>query len=288
MPEITVFPPQLWIIYAVSLVCCFMGFFRFVWFMSVGYGLSAAGIGAAMLVMSILGGRFNIVFAIQCILFIIYGFRLGGFLLIRELKNTRYREKMREVGGDAKVPAFVAFFMWIVCGALYVLQSSGPMYRMLNGAQNNVTLYIGIVVSAVGIIIETVADKQKGEAKEKNPDMPAMHGLYKMCRCPNYFGEILFWTGAFISAFGAVEGAQWILVVLGYVEIICVMLSGAKRVETRHIRHYGKLPKYNAYADSTPLLLPLIPFYHITTPEKIAKEDAAKAAKAAKKNGQQG
>lgn len=97
MPEITVFPPQLWIIYAVSLVCCFMGFFRFVWFMSVGYGLSAAGIGAAMLVMSILGGRFNIVFAIQCILFIIYGFRLGGFLLIRELKNTRYREKMREV-----------------------------------------------------------------------------------------------------------------------------------------------------------------------------------------------
>lgn len=162
------------------------------------------------------------------------------------------------------------------------------MYRMLNGAQNNVTLYIGIVVSAVGIIIETVADKQKGEAKEKNPDMPAMHGLYKMCRCPNYFGEILFWTGAFISAFGAVEGAQWILVVLGYVEIICVMLSGAKRVETRHIRHYGKLPKYNAYADSTPLLLPLIPFYHITTPEKIAKEDAAKAAKAAKKNGKQG
>ena len=143
-------------------------------------------------------------------------------------------------------------------------------------------------MSAVGIIIETVADKQKGEAKEKNPDMPAMHGLYKMCRCPNYFGEILFWTGAFISAFGAVEGAQWILVVLGYVEIICVMLSGAKRVETRHIRHYGKLPKYNAYADSTPLLLPLIPFYHITTPEKIAKEDAAKAAKAAKKNGKQG
>ena len=46
MSEIQVFPPQIWILYLVSLACCCIGFFRFVWFMSVGYGLSTAGIGA--------------------------------------------------------------------------------------------------------------------------------------------------------------------------------------------------------------------------------------------------
>lgn len=283
MSEIHVFPPQIWVIYLVSLACCCIGFFRFVWFMSVGYGLSSAGIGAALLVLSVTNGRFHPVFAAQCILFIVYGFRLGGFLLFRELKNEAYRKKMREVGGDAKVPVFVAAVMWLVCGALYVLQSAGPVYRLLNGAENNMFLYLGVAVSAVGIVLEAAADRQKSEAKQKDPDMPAMHGLYKLCRCPNYFGEILFWTGAFLSAFGAVSGAQWILAALGYAEIVCVMLSGAKRVETRHIKHYGEKPAYNAYADSTPLLIPFVPFYHITSPQKIAREEAAKKAKAEKK-----
>ncbi len=284
MSEIQVFPPQIWILYLVSLACCCIGFFRFVWFMSVGYGLSSAGIGAALLVLSIVNGRFDLVFAAQCVLFILYGFRLGGFLLIRELKKEAYRKKMREVGGDTSVPVFVAAVMWVVCGALYVLQSAGPIYRLLNDAENNPSLYIGIAVSTIGIVLEAVADKQKGEAKKKDPEMPAMHGLYKMCRCPNYFGEILFWKGAFLSAFGAVSGAQWILAALGYAEIVCVMLSGAKRVEARHIKHYGAKPAYNAYADSTPLLIPLIPFYHITSPQKIAREEAAKRARAEKKN----
>ena len=66
--------------------------------------------------------------------------------------------------------------------------------------------------------------------------------------------------------------------------IVFVMLSGAKRVETRHIKHYGKIAEYNEYADKTPLLFPLIPIYHVTNEEKIAAEEAAKKAKAEKRS----
>ena len=277
------FPDGYWILLAVSLALCSIGFYRFVWFMSVGYGFSVAGLGVAMFVMSLVRGQFSLPFTILCALCVIYGLRLGLFLFLREVKNATYREKMKEVGGDTKVPVFVAVCMWLVCGALYVLQSSGAVYRLLNNSGMNAALIIGIVISAAGIVIESLADKQKGDAKEKNPNMPAMHGLYKMCRCPNYFGEILFWTGLLVSGIGAISGRQWIPAIVGYVGIVFVMLSGAKRVETRHIKHYGKRAEYNAYADKTPLLFPLIPIYHVTNAEKIAAEEAAKKAKEEKK-----
>ena len=275
----SVFPKMIWLFYIVALVCCSIGFKRFVWFMSVGYGLASAGIGLTMFIVAIINKNFNILFLIQCILFVVYGIRLGGFLLIRELKNESYRKKMAEVGGDVKMPFFVSFVMWFTFGAMYVCQSASPIYRLLNNADNNLALVIGIIISLIGIIIEATADRQKSNAKLVRPDMPAMDGLYKMCRCPNYFGEILFWTGSLISGIGGAHGAQWILVIVGYILIVVVMMSGAKRVETRHIKHYGEIQEYITYSNTTPLIIPFVPLYHMTSKEKIIEEENKKKNK---------
>ncbi len=280
-----VFPELWWIPVIVSFLFCIMGFYRFVWFMSVGYGVSTAAIGLTMLIMSIAGGQFHWLYALQCVILMVYGIRLGGFLLVRELKNVKYREKMRQVGGDAKPPFFVYICLWLYCGTVYVMQSSGIIYRYYNGNADSpaVWAYIGCAICLVGCIIEAVSDKQKSDQKNINPDMPAMKGLYRICRCPNYFGEILFWTGAIASGIGSLVGWQWLIASIGYVQIVIVMLSGAKRVEGRHIRNYGNDPVYQKYADTTPLLFPLIPLYHMTSPEKLAKEAEAKKARAEKK-----
>ena len=285
-----VFPEYWWVPVVVSFLFCCMGFKRFVWFMSVGYGISSAAIGLCMLIMSIAGGQFHWLYALQCLLFVVYGIRLGGFLLLRELKNAKYREKMRQVGGDVKVPIFVAVFMWIYCGFIYVMQSAGLIYRHFNGVANapNAFAYLGCAVCGLGMLLEALADKQKSAQKQTNPDMPAMQGLYKMCRCPNYFGEIVFWTGVLISGIGALQGWQWLVALIGWVQIVFVMLSAAKRVEGRHIKNYGEKPAYQCYADTTPLLFPLIPLYHMTSPEKMAKEAAAKQAKLEKRGQKHG
>ena len=285
-----VFPHLWWIPVLVSFALCCMGFYRFVWFMSVGYGISTAGIGLTMLILHLIGGQFSLLYTLQCILFIVYGIRLGGFLFLRELKNVRYREKMRQVGGDVKVPVFVAAFMWIYCGFIYVMQSSGLVYRFYNGdaATPNAFAWIGCAVCLIGLLLEALADKQKSAQKEERPDMPAMKGLYKMCRCPNYFGEMVFWTGAILSGIGSLKGLQWLVAAIGYIQIITVMVMGAKRVEGRHIRNYGDKQEYLTYADTTPLLFPLIPLYHMTSPEKMAKEEAAKKAKAEKRGQKHG
>lgn len=280
-----VFPHLWWIPVIVSFAFCCMGFKRFVWFMSVGYGLSSAAVGVCMLIMSLAGGQFHWLYAAQCLILAVYGVRLGGYIFFRELKNEKYREKMRQVGGDVKTPVFVAVFMWIYCGFMYVMQTAGLVYRCFNGVASapGAWAYIGTAVCLAGMLIEAIADKQKSAQKETAPDMPAMQGLYKICRCPNYFGEMLFWTGMILSGIGALKGLQWIPALIGYVQIIFVMLSGAKRVEGRHIRNYGSKPEYIAYADSTPLILPFVPLYHMTSPEKMAKEEAAKIAKAEKR-----
>ena len=94
--------------------------------------------------------------------------------------------------------------------------------------------------------------------------MVAMKGLYKMCRCPNYLGEILFWTGVFVSGVTAYKTVgQWITAVLAYICIVYIMFNGAQRLEKRQMARYGENEEYNAYADKTPIIIPLLPIYHL-------------------------
>ena len=74
---------------------------------------------------------------------------------------------------------------------------------------------------------------------------------------------MLFWTGVLIGGIGAVNGLQWIIAILGYILIVYVMLSGAKRLELRQNKNYGDNPEYQAYVKKTPIIFPLIPLYHL-------------------------
>ena len=80
-------------------------------------------------------------------------------------------------------------------------------------------MWYGIIICIGGIVLETIADNQKSAQKKERPDMVATKGLYKMVRCPNYLGEMIFWTGVLISGIGAVSGWQWVVVAIGYIGI---------------------------------------------------------------------
>ena len=93
--------------------------------------------------------------------------------------------------------------------------------------------------------------------------MVAMDGLFRLCRCPNYFGEILVWTGCFVSGLSVLRDWQWAVAVFGYVCIVYIMFSGAKRLETRQNKNYGDKQEYRDYANRTPILIPFVPLYHL-------------------------
>ena len=257
------FPKLMWVLPLVSAILCSVGFYKFVYFLSIGYGFAVAGEGIAMLLM--FKGESGIAVAIQCILFVIYGIRLGGFLVIRELKSVSYRNTLAAVTKEEKpMPVFVKATIWICVSLLYVCQVAPVYYRQANGMSQDTLSWIGVVIMVIAIIIESAADKQKSAAKAKNPARFCDIGLYKIVRCPNYFGELLFWTGVFVSGVNILDTpGQWIISLIGYIAIIYIMFNGAKRLELRQNGSYGKDPEYQSYVKSTPIILPLVPIYSL-------------------------
>lgn len=258
-----VIPLTFWLLFAAAMLISSIGFYKYVYFISLGYGFSIAGLGALMLFL--FRESLSIGTVIACILFIIYGCRLGGYLLIRELKSAAYRSTMKTEIKDGKTMPFgVKCAIWVTCGALYVTQVLPVFYRLLNERKTDGWCIAGIIIMAFGIIFETVADMQKSKSKKKNPKRFCDTGLYKIVRCPNYLGEMIFWTGVLISGANTLSGAgQWVLALIGYIGIIFVMFSGARRLELRQNKNYGDDPEYQKYVKTTPIMVPFIPLYSV-------------------------
>ena len=108
----------------------------------------------------------------------------------------------------------------------------------------------------------------QGSQKKENPGMVATKGLYRMVRCPNYLGELTFWTGIFIGSWGALNHwGQWVMAVLAWISIIIIMFNGAQRLEKRQMKRYAGNAEYKAYADTTPIIIPFLPIYHLNKTE---------------------
>ena len=246
-----------------ALVVSCIGFYKYVYFISLGYGFSIAAFGIAMPIMFM--SNLNAVTLIASILFVIYGCRLGGYLLIREIKSASYRNTMKKEIKDGSTMKMVAkISIWVTCALLYALQVSPVFFRLENGGNTSVVFIVGVCIMAAGILLESLADAQKSKAKAKNPNRFCDTGLYRIVRCPNYLGEVVFWTGVFVSGVDCFNGVwQWIGAIIGYVCIVYIMFGGARRLEIRQNKNYGADPEYQAYVKKTPILIPLVPLYSV-------------------------
>ena len=257
-----VLPLNFWILFGICMLVSAIGFKNYVWFISLGYGFSIAAQGIAMLFM--FGETLTLGAIICCVVFFLYGCRLGGYLAFREFKMTSYNKNMKgEIKDGKTVPFGVKIAIWTSCALLYVTQIGGVFYRLQNAVADNAFVFIGAVIMVAGVTLESAADIQKNNAKKINPRRFVDTGLYRIVRCPNYLGEMIFWTGVLISGIGAVRGWQWLVVAIGYIGIIFVMFSGARRLEVRQNKNYGNDPEYQKYVKTVPILLPFIPLYSV-------------------------
>lgn len=164
-----VFPKTVWLVIAATLLISSIGFKKYVWFISLGYGFSIAGIG--ILLLALYGGRLTAGTAICCVLFVLYGFRLGGYLLLyREVKSSAYNSKMKTEIKDGKSMTFgVKCAIWVTCALLYALQVTPVFYRLANGAGTDAWCIVGAVIMLFGVCFESAADIQKQKLKKINP-----------------------------------------------------------------------------------------------------------------------
>ncbi len=266
------FPAQWWIILLVALVFNSVGFKKYLWFMTIGYGISIGGISLCLIVMSIVKGQFNGWYLVLCLFLMIFGFRLAIMLLLREKRNTPTNKKLMDnVEKNVSVAGLV--LMWLIDSVMCYAIMSPVLYRLTNQRtqDNGASMFMGLIFILAGIVIEVVAEFQKYYQKKENPNLPAMQGLFKISRCPDYFGEILVWTGVWVTGIKTTDGMQWLIVLIGFAYELYLMVNGAKRIEMQHIKHYGRNRDYLEYADKTPVLIPFIPIYHLVKTEQEKK-----------------
>lgn len=256
----------LFVLLAISLAVSALGWIYFIYFFSIGYGFSISALAAATAIIF----RDTITFpaAILCSVLFVYGIRLALYLLLREKRSASYKRILYQPDNTKKKPVFAMFMIWISCALLYIGQISPVTFYLYNLSEgiavNSLWAWTGTAVATAGIIIEMVADAQKSTAKRNNANRFVSTGLYRIVRCPNYFGEVLMWTGSYIICFGSCcTAGQWIIASLGYIGIIYVMFSGARRIELRQNEVYGNDKEFQKYIKKTPLILPLIPIYSV-------------------------
>lgn len=187
----------------------------------------------------------------------VWAVRLAVQLILRHRlmprEDARYA-KMRAGGGPNwwwqslyKVFWLQAVILWIVATPVHALMAA-PAQATLSLAGE-----IGLMVFVIGLVIETIADRQlylhrlAGKAGRQT----LASGLWAYSRHPNYFGEILLWFGFGLAAYD-LSGFWWAFI--GPLVLAVVMRFVTLPLTEQHL--VSSRQDYTAYAARTPKLIP--------------------------------
>ena len=121
-----------------------------------------------------------------------------------------------------------------------------------------VVVWVGVAVWVVGVLFETVGDRQLATYKSDPDRGPVMdRGLWSWTRHPNYFGDACVWWGIWLAG-GLASG--WLGGLLSLVAPLTmtfwlVWVTGARLLERSMMKREG----YPEYAARTSMFVPLPP-----------------------------
>lgn len=189
----------------------------------------------------------------------VWAVRLGGFLFVRIRKDGA-----DDRFDDIKVSPLRFFFAWTL-QALWVLFTAAAALAIIT-SDTQIALelvgLLGMVMWVIGFVIEVVADAQKRAFKrdQANQGRFIQSGLWRWSRHPNYFGEILLWTGIAVMAIPILSGSQWVVLVSPvFVYLLLTRISGIPMLEEKGMQRWGDNAEYQAYLANTSQLIPLPP-----------------------------
>lgn len=189
----------------------------------------------------------------------VWALRLGTFLfrrVRREGKDRRFDE--------IKVSPLRFFMAWTVQGLWVLLTAAAALAIITSQERRSLgwVAIVGIIVWLAGFTIEVVADRQKSAFKEDpaNEGRFISSGLWAWSRHPNYFGEIVLWTGVAIMAIPILSGWRWLVLISPvFVTLLLTRVSGIPMLESRADERWGDEQAYQEYKRTTPVLVPRPP-----------------------------
>jgi steroid 5-alpha reductase family enzyme len=186
---------------------------------------------------------------------VVWAVRLGSFLFVR----------VRRDGSDGRFDKIkvhpLAFLATWTLQALWVSMTVAAALAAITVADGlgGVWAMLGVIVWLIGFAIEVVADTQKRRfrADPANAGRFISTGLWSRSRHPNYFGEILLWSGVALMAVPTLSGWRWVVLISPvFVWLLLTRVSGVPLLEARAAARFGDDLAYGAYVKHTPVLVP--------------------------------
>ena len=202
------------------------------------------------------GQQISIRSTIVAIFVSIWTLRLGTFLYIRIVKSGEDK-RFREI--KKSLPKFL--MTWTLSALWVFLTTVNAVTIIILNQQVTLDLFFmaGFAIWILGFTFEAVADKQKKSFSEilENKDKFITLGLWSISRHPNYFGEIVLWTGIAIMSLPLLSGWQFLTLVSPvFVYLLLTKISGLPFLEEKAEKKWGNDKGYLEYKNNTPILIP--------------------------------
>ncbi len=187
----------------------------------------------------------------------VWAVRLGTFLF-RRVRRAGSDSRFDEIKRSA--PRFLV--AWTVQGLWVFLTLAATIAAMAGSSPAPLGPLdaVGAMLWGVGFGIEVVADRQKGRFRAANPTGFIDTGLWSWSRHPNYFGEIVLWTGIAVIAASTLSGWQWVTMISPFfVAFLLTKVSGVPLLEAQADARWGADAAYRDYKARTSPLVPMPP-----------------------------
>ena len=189
---------------------------------------------------------------------IVWAARLGPFLF-RRIQKAGEDRRFRKI--KLSTPRFL--LTWTLQGTWVFITAGAALAAIMT--QNTATIgtifYVGVTMWILGFAIELIADNQKTafKADPANKNKFITTGMWSRAQHPNYFGEILLWTGIAVMALPSLSGSTMIFLISPlFVTLLLTRVSGIPLLRKTAGERWGDDPEYQTYLKNTPVLIPRI------------------------------
>jgi steroid 5-alpha reductase family enzyme len=150
---------------------------------------------------------------------------------------------------------------------LIVLASLLPiLYLFTMGVTHETFVYLGFVIMVLGAMISFVADAQLREHKKSGNKHSISSGLWNHSRHPNYFGEVFFWLGVFVTSLAS---EFVVLNALGFIGMVALFnLYSVPKMESKLLKN----------KDDYHLVVASVPRFFLLPNSKCISEEIEKEA----------